>query len=194
MTTDTDAACVFSGAQFRRRGELCQRRLGPRADMADDLGGAQAADRAAGRGAAGRGSGRRGSRRRKGRRRRSCRRRDRPARPRHRAPRCLAPWPSTTLPCSLRVSAATATWPRTAAAACVEIVGLVQRADLGLVGEQDIDLARHQLAERGAVAVDAERVGQAQRDLPSGAVRDPRRRCGTPPGPAADRTDSLRDR
>ena len=53
-----------------------------------------------------------------------------------------------------------------------EIAGLVQRADLGLVGEQDIDLAHHQLAERGAVAVDAERVGQAQRDLPAGAMGD----------------------
>ncbi len=49
-----------------------------------------------------------------------------------------------------------------------EIVRLVQRADLGLVGEQDIDLAHDQLAERGAVAIDAKRVGQAQRDPPSG--------------------------
>ena len=55
--------------------------------MADDLGGAQAAERAAGRAASGRGSGRTGNRRRRGRRRRLCRRHDRPARPRHRAPR-----------------------------------------------------------------------------------------------------------
>src|SRR5690242_13903594 len=36
-----------------------------------------------------------------------------------------------------------------------EVVGLVQRADLGLIGEQDIDLALDKLAEGGPMAADA---------------------------------------
>src|SRR3954451_2169362 len=49
-----------------------------------------------------------------------------------------------------------------------EVAGLVKRADLGLVGEQDVDLAGDQLAEGGAVTLDAKRVGKAQRDAPPG--------------------------
>src|SRR5438874_13124263 len=52
---------------------------------------------------------------------------------------------------------------------CGEVVSLVQRADLRLVGEQDIDLALDQFAERGAMPPDTERVGEAQRDPAYGA-------------------------
>ena len=55
-----------------------------------------------------------------------------------------------------------------------EILGLVQRADLDLVGEQDVDMPVDQIAERGAMALDAERVGQRQRHLMPGAMGD----CG----------------
>src|SRR5438876_1227962 len=57
-----------------------------------------------------------------------------------------------------------------AARRLVEIVGLVERADLRLVGEEDIDVMRHQLAELGAVPPDAERVAEAEADAPPGAV------------------------
>ena len=57
---------------------------------------------------------------------------------------------------------------------CREVVSLVQRADLRLVGEQDIDLALDQFAEGGPMPPDTERVGEAQRDTAPGAVRDRR--------------------
>ena len=53
-----------------------------------------------------------------------------------------------------------------------EILGLVERADLRLVGEQDVDMAVDQIAKRGAMALDAERVGQAQRHPAAGGVGD----------------------
>ncbi len=43
-------------------------------------------------------------------------------------------------------------------------VGLVERGDLALVGEQDVDVGADQLEELGAVAVDAEPVGKGQRN------------------------------
>ena len=65
------------------------------------------------------------------------------------------------------------------AAACarrlLERVGLVQRDDLGLVGEQDVDESRTSVEELGAVAVDAERIRQGERHLPPGLGRDLRR-------------------
>src|SRR5207248_1429077 len=77
----------------------------------------------------------------------------------------------------------------------IEILGLIQRADLVLVGEQDIDLARHQLAEGGAVAVDAERIGQAQRDLPPGPMgnrrRGAERRLRAPPEPPSEAIPAI---
>jgi hypothetical protein len=57
----------------------------------------------------------------------------------------------------------------------VEIVDLVERADLGLVGEQDVDVVLEQLQERGAMPIDAERIGQRERDLASRAVGDSNR-------------------
>src|SRR5437764_1725781 len=45
-----------------------------------------------------------------------------------------------------------------------EIFGLVKRADLRFVGEQDIDLALDKLAEGSPMAANAERVREAQRD------------------------------
>ncbi len=53
-----------------------------------------------------------------------------------------------------------------------ELGGFVERADLDLVGEEDVDMAIHQLAEIGAVAFDAERVGERQRDLATLRVGD----------------------
>ena len=49
-------------------------------------------------------------------------------------------------------------------------VHLIQAADLGLVGEQDVHFAGHQFAESGAMAVDAECVRQRQRHLAPGGV------------------------
>src|ERR1051325_7470047 len=40
-----------------------------------------------------------------------------------------------------------------------KILGLVERADFGFVGEQDVDVPGDQFAKGGAVAIDAERVG-----------------------------------
>ena len=57
----------------------------------------------------------------------------------------------------------------------VEILGLVERADFGLVGEEDVDMAGDERAELGAVALDAEGVGQGQADLAPGAVGELRR-------------------
>jgi nitrate/nitrite transport system ATP-binding protein len=45
----------------------------------------------------------------------------------------------------------------------LEVVDLVQRADLGLVGEEDVDAVLDELEELEAVAVDAERVGERER-------------------------------
>ncbi len=75
-----------------------------------------------------------------------------------------------------------------------EILGLVERADLRLIGEQDVDMAVDQIAEGGAVALDAKRVGQAQRHPAAGGVGDGGGLGGTPAAPKAGRTDSLRDR
>ena len=59
----------------------------------------------------------------------------------------------------------------------VEVPRLVQRADLGLVGEQDVHVVLDQVEERVAVPVDAERIGQRERDLASRRVRQPGRRA-----------------
>ena len=53
----------------------------------------------------------------------------------------------------------------------VERIDLVQRLDLGLVGEKDVDLVADQRPELLAIAVDAERVRQRDRNLASGGVR-----------------------
>ena len=81
-----------------------------------------------------------------------------------------------TEPRSLRVSAAT--W-RTAAdfLQCgVEVAHLIQRADLGLVGEQDVDVALDQVEEGVAMPVHAEGIGQRERDLAPRRVRQAGRR------------------
>src|SRR5271156_5613328 len=54
----------------------------------------------------------------------------------------------------------------------VEILGLVERADLGFVREQNIHLSSDELAELVAVTADAKRIGEAQRDQPPGFVRN----------------------
>src|SRR5690348_16470609 len=46
-----------------------------------------------------------------------------------------------------------------------EIIGLVKRADLGFIGEQNVDMTVDQVAERRAMPSDAERVGKAERQL-----------------------------
>ena len=54
----------------------------------------------------------------------------------------------------------------------LELVLLVEAADLGLVGEQDVDVVADQGAEGVAVAADAEGVGERERDLAAGLVGD----------------------
>ena len=47
----------------------------------------------------------------------------------------------------------------------IEVVDLVQRADLGLVGEEHVDLVGDEITELLPVPVHTERVGQGERDL-----------------------------
>jgi len=51
-------------------------------------------------------------------------------------------------------------------------VGAVQSGDLGLVGEQEVDVVGDQIQEVVAVAFDAEAVRQGHRDRPAGVVSD----------------------
>src|SRR5439155_284402 len=59
----------------------------------------------------------------------------------------------------------------------VEVVDLVQRADLGLIGEQDVDVALDELEERVPMTVHAKGIGQRERD-------DPPTQCARPPNDA----------
>ena len=77
-----------------------------------------------------------------------------------------------TLPFSERVSTASLVSACARRAASSNDVGLVERGDLRLVGEQDVDAGADQLQELGAVPVDAERIGEAERHLPPGLGRD----------------------
>ena len=80
---------------------------------------------------------------------------------------------TTTQPFSLRVTTASLTSLRSAAERGVEIGGLVQALQLALVGEDEIDRAgAHQVEELVAIAVDAERIRERQRDDAAGAMRD----------------------
>ena len=54
---------------------------------------------------------------------------------------------------------------------CFEPVGLEQGRDLGLVGEQDVDVPVHEIQERAAVALHAERVREREAHFPAGGVR-----------------------
>ena len=126
-------AAAISGAQRVGRA---------RAELAQDRGRGQAAEPAARRRAADRGSGRRAGRRRRGRRRRCCRPRARPA-PRRPDRSCRRD--TSTEPSAPQVSAATATWPRTCSIACSSSLALVEAADLGLVGDQDVDVLGDQV-------------------------------------------------
>src|SRR5260221_4533106 len=57
----------------------------------------------------------------------------------------------------------------------VEILGLVERADLRLVGEEDVDMVADEVAELGAMAADAKRVAEAEADPPPGGMGELRR-------------------
>ena len=85
------------------------------------------------------------------------------------------PSPRMTLPFSERVMAASLVSAAARRAASSNDCRLVQRDDLRLVGEQDVDGVADQADELGAVPVDAERIGQAERDLPAGLGRNRRR-------------------
>ena len=76
-------------------------------------------------------------------------------------------------PFSLRVTTASRLSPATRAKRQFEIVGLVERLHLVLVGEDDVDGAgAHQFQELVAVAADAERIGQRHRHFAAVGVRD----------------------
>src|SRR5438445_755500 len=49
-----------------------------------------------------------------------------------------------------------------------DVVHAQEQRDLGLVGEDDVDLVAEEATECIAVALDAERVREAQRDQPAG--------------------------
>ena len=55
-----------------------------------------------------------------------------------------------------------------------KVGGLVERADLGFVGEEDVDMSVDEVAKRLAMAPDAERVGEAERHLAPGGMGDRR--------------------
>ena len=76
----------------------------------------------------------------------------------------------------------------------LELVGAVQAADLDLVGDQDVDVPGDQVGELGAPAVDAERIGQAERDPAAVAVGDLAPPSGRRPWRRAGPTGSPRDR
>ena len=57
----------------------------------------------------------------------------------------------------------------------LEFAHLIERHRLILVREQDVDFVRHQVAELGAVALDAETVGEREADPPACGVGDPER-------------------
>src|SRR5437588_12912328 len=54
----------------------------------------------------------------------------------------------------------------------VEALDLVERSDLVLVREKDVDVELDELEELGTVTIDTERVRERQRDTPVGPVRD----------------------
>ena len=57
----------------------------------------------------------------------------------------------------------------------LEVLGLVERAQFVLIGEEDVDFVLDESPEVGAMTIDAETVRQRQRHLTSGTVGDPRR-------------------
>ena len=57
----------------------------------------------------------------------------------------------------------------------VELGDPIERGDLGLVGEQDVDVVLDEVEELVAVPLDAERVGQRERHTVSRVVRGARR-------------------
>ena len=56
-----------------------------------------------------------------------------------------------------------------------EVGGLVERTNLGFVGEEDVDMAVDEIAKGISMALDAKRVGEAERHLAPGGMGD---RCG----------------
>src|SRR5215469_6586066 len=58
---------------------------------------------------------------------------------------------------------------------CGEIIRLVERTDLCLVGKKDVDMPFDESAKCGAMPSDAERVGEAQCRLPPRRVGNPSR-------------------
>ena len=125
-------------------------RLRPRAEMRDHLRRRHRAPAAAFRQRQAAASAQRGSRRHRRRRRRWCPPPWSDARQRA----CISASATTTLPCSLRVSAASADVLAHQRRRLLEAIGLVQGADLGLVGEEDVGLLAHEVAEgvRGGAA------------------------------------------
>ena len=102
---------------------------------------------------------------------------------------------ATTQPFSLRVTTPSLVSLAQLRQRGVEIRGLVQRMQFGLVGENEIDGAlAHQVEKLVAVAIDAERIRQRQRDLAAGVMRDRRGLDEGFLGALADPRDSLRDR
>ncbi len=79
-----------------------------------------------------------------------------------------------TEPFSDRVKAPIQQWWRNPLQGAVERVLLVERDDLVFVGEQNVDMMLDQIEKVGAVAIDAERVRQTQRDQASGLMGNPR--------------------
>ena len=54
----------------------------------------------------------------------------------------------------------------------IEVLGFEERGDLSFVCEEDVDMAGDEVEEGGTVAVYAERVGEGEGDLAIGAVGD----------------------
>ena len=95
--------------------------------------------------------------------------------------RAACPALITTEPCAPRVSAAISQCASTPLGRLVEVVDLVEHRDLVLVGEQHVDVGLDQLEELGAVALDAERIGERERDPAAGLARERRGRGGSRP-------------
>ena len=102
---------------------------------------------------------------------------------------------TTTEPRALRVSAASSQSSRGVAwIACIEIARSRRARDLGLVGEQDVDMAGDQSRNSARWRSTQNGSDSDRATLPPGRMRAPRRPCGTPPWRPAGPTDSPPDR
>ena len=184
---------VARAGSRRPRASAAERGRRPRADMADDFAGGDRAEPRRVGAAAGPAPRRAGSPRRTGRRRRSGRRSSRPASP---ARLRRLSGVTTSAPSAPTVTAASAQSARTRIDRRVEArrSRRASSAPKSLAKRMSTVRVADEVEELGAVAVDAEGVGERERDLAPGRVRHAGGLAEGFLGFAADPRDSPRDR